>query len=162
MAGVTLLVIRRRIFITHLLLFLLVMGMLAAINYTFSPAVIWYPFPLIGWGLAVALHFLFSVVWARESWAETRDEWRGRLFMQIFVVHLVVYLAVNSLLLFINLHFSPQMLWTLFPAAGWGAGLVMHLVLTLLWCPGTTAAARAEKSAPEDAAPDNNKQADTH
>jgi hypothetical protein len=80
MAKVTLLVIRRRVFIMHLLIFLLVMGMLVALNYTLTPAVIWYVYPLIGWGLAVAIHFLFSVVWARESWAETRDEWKRGLF----------------------------------------------------------------------------------
>ena len=43
-----------------------------------------------------------------------------------FTVHGVTYAAVNSLLLLINLLFSPGFLWALFPVAGWGIGLLHH------------------------------------
>ena len=84
------------------------------------------------------------------------------LFLRFLVVHLVVYLAVNGLLLFVNLYYSPELLWVLFPVAGWGAGVVMHLVLTLLWFPRPAEVEPpVENNVPEDAAPDNCQQIDT-
>lgn len=45
-----------------------------------------------------------------------------------FTIHGVTFAAVNSLLLLINLVFSPGYLWFLFPAASWGIGLLHHYV----------------------------------
>ena len=47
-----------------------------------------------------------------------------------FNVHGVTYAAVNSLLLLINLIFSPGFLWFLFPVAAWGIGLLHHFIET--------------------------------
>lgn len=127
--------IRKRVFIVHLILFLLVMGGLSALNLNFTPTVLWFIYPLIGWGLGVVLHLLFALIWSRENWGETRKDWKSKGFLRSFIVHLVVYLAVNILLLVINLNFTPHILWVLYPAIGWGIGLVLHLVLTLLWGP---------------------------
>ncbi len=135
MAALTLLEARRRAFIVHLILFLLVMGGLAALNLSFTPNTIWFVYPLIGWGIGVVLHYLFAVIWARGSLAEAKTDWKSQGLMRAFVIHLVVYLAVNGILLFINLTYSPQMLWVLFPAVGWGIGVALHLALTLLWAP---------------------------
>lgn len=43
-----------------------------------------------------------------------------------FAVHGIAYGAVNGLLALINLLTSPGFLWFLFPAAGWGIGLLHH------------------------------------
>jgi hypothetical protein len=43
-----------------------------------------------------------------------------------FYGHLVSFLAVNAFLLFINLKYSPQELWFLWPFMGWGIGLLLH------------------------------------
>ena len=43
-----------------------------------------------------------------------------------FAVHGIAYSAVNGLLALINLLTSPGFLWFLFPAAGWGIGLLHH------------------------------------
>ena len=139
MAEVTLLETRRRLFIVHLTLFLLIMGGLAALNFTFTPAVIWFIYPLIAWGFGVVMHFFSAVAWARGSWDETKENWKSRFWIRLFAVHLAVYLAVNSLLLFINLTYSPHLLWVLFAIVPWGIGVIMHLVLTLLWSPGAGA-----------------------
>lgn len=135
MARVMLLTTRRRVFIVHLILFMLVMGGLAAINFSFTPKTVWFVYPLIGWGIGLILHFLFGVAWAVDTMSETSAEWKNKGLMRVFVVHLIVYLAVNGLLLYINLNHSPQMLWVLFPAVGWGIGVILHLTLTLLWGP---------------------------
>ncbi len=52
-----------------------------------------------------------------------------------FYGHLVSYLAVNAFLLFINLKFSPQELWFLWPLMGWGLGLLLHGMKTFNYMP---------------------------
>lgn len=44
-------------------------------------------------------------------------------------IHLAVYLAVNILLLVINLGVSPHKLWFFWPALGWGLGIAGHAFL---------------------------------
>ena len=46
-----------------------------------------------------------------------------------FRIHLAVYLAVNVLLLVINLGVSPHKLWLFWPALGWGLGIAGHAFL---------------------------------
>ena len=127
--------IRRRLFVVHLILYLLIMGGVAALNLTFTPTVIWFVYPLIAWGFCLAMHFFSAVAWARGSWAETKRDWKSRFWIRLFALHLAAYLAVNSLLLFINLTYRPDLLWVLFAVIPWGIGVIMHLVLTLLWAP---------------------------
>jgi hypothetical protein len=43
-----------------------------------------------------------------------------------FYIHLGVYLAVNILLITINLTTSTQYLWFKWPLIGWGIGLFFH------------------------------------
>ncbi len=43
-----------------------------------------------------------------------------------FYIHLVAYLTVNPLLIFINYTTNPAYLWFLWPLFGWGIGLVFH------------------------------------
>jgi hypothetical protein len=46
-----------------------------------------------------------------------------------FRIHLIVYVAVNILLLLINLIASPHHLWFYWPALGWGLGIMGHAFL---------------------------------
>jgi len=43
-----------------------------------------------------------------------------------FGYHLVAYLVINTVLLWINFDTSPQNLWAKWPILGWGIGLVFH------------------------------------
>lgn len=43
-----------------------------------------------------------------------------------FYIHLSVYLAVNLLLITINLIKSSEVLWFIFPFMGWGIGVIFH------------------------------------
>ncbi|MDA1049645.1 MAG: 2TM domain-containing protein [Planctomycetota bacterium] len=43
-----------------------------------------------------------------------------------FHIHLVAYITVNLLLVFINYSTSPQYLWFRWPLLGWGIGLLFH------------------------------------
>ena len=43
-----------------------------------------------------------------------------------FYIHLVIFLAVNFLLVVINLKSSPDRLWFIYPFLGWGIALFLH------------------------------------
>ena len=45
-----------RRFYTHLIVFVLVMLLLFVIDMLTSPGVLWFQWPLLGWGLAVLIH----------------------------------------------------------------------------------------------------------
>jgi hypothetical protein len=47
-----------------------------------------------------------------------------------FYIHLAAYLAVNALLVSINLATSPDRLWCKWPLLGWGLGLLAHALAT--------------------------------
>jgi len=50
--------------------------------------------------------------------------------LQAFYVHLAVYLAVNVLLIAIDMIGNGSLDWAYWPAFGWGIGLVAHAVVT--------------------------------
>ena len=43
-----------------------------------------------------------------------------------FRIHRTVYSCVIPLLAVINLTFSPEFIWFVFPLVGWGLGLTLH------------------------------------
>lgn len=43
-----------------------------------------------------------------------------------FMIHLTVFVAVNTLLYFVNQSASPSVSWFAFPLGGWGLGLAIH------------------------------------
>lgn len=49
-----------------------------------------------------------------------------------FYVHFFVYLAVIGLLLVINLLTGTEYLWVIWPALGWGVGVLLHAVSVFL------------------------------
>jgi hypothetical protein len=50
-----------------------------------------------------------------------------RLFRSMgFKIHLAAFVAVNLLLLAVNLLTTPNHLWFFWPLVGWGIGIVAH------------------------------------
>ena len=50
-----------------------------------------------------------------------------RLFRDLgFKIHFAVYVAVNLLLIAVNLLTDPHVLWFVWPLAGWGIGILAH------------------------------------
>jgi hypothetical protein len=54
-----------------------------------------------------------------------------------FYVHLAVYVAVNTLLIIINLLTSSQYLWFKWPLMGWGIGLFFHALGVFVFSGGS-------------------------
>ena len=70
----------RRGFIAHLIVYILVNVMLIVINLIYVPKVIWFFYPLIGWGIGVAMHYFFGVRWLEKALIEeeAKAEYRAR------------------------------------------------------------------------------------
>ena len=70
----------KRGFSVHLVVYVLVNAMLIAINFIYTPEVLWFFYPLIGWGIGISMHYLFGVRWI-EKWLKGREvkaEYRAR------------------------------------------------------------------------------------
>lgn len=111
-----------RIFLAHLAAFIAGTLICAAVNLWLTPGTLWFPWVLMGWGIAVATHDLALLL------RMTRR--RERIFIdkcaRSFTVHLFAYLAVVLLLFFVNLTVTPKSWWFYWVALGWGAGLIPH------------------------------------
>ncbi len=111
-----------RIFVAHLAAFVAVVLICAAVNLWLTPNTLWFPWVLMGWGIAVATHALALLLRMTHR--------RERVFIdnctRSFTVHLFAYVATVLLLFLVNLTVTPKVWWFYWVALGWGAGLVPH------------------------------------
>jgi hypothetical protein len=114
--------LKMRAFLIHLWAFVVVVAVLAGINLLTNPMTLWFVWVLIGWGIAVAAHDVALLLQMTHR--------RERIFndpkMRAFLIHLFLYVAVNLVLLAVNLILTPQVWWFYWPMLGWGAGLIAH------------------------------------
>lgn len=61
----------------------------------------------------------------KELYEKARDRIKE---LKDFYSHLVTYVIVNAILIFINLKFSPGYHWFYWVLLGWGIGLVVHFI----------------------------------
>jgi hypothetical protein len=57
----------RRGFFIHAVVYALVQAALITINLVVVPDFLWFPFPLIGWGIGLAMHYLFGFRWVERE-----------------------------------------------------------------------------------------------
>ena len=57
----------KRDFRIHLVAYVLVNAMLIAFNLKYSPKVIWFFYPLLGWGIGITVHYLYAVRWIERD-----------------------------------------------------------------------------------------------
>jgi hypothetical protein len=50
--------------------------------------------------------------------------------IKLFYIHLALYLAINAILLTVNLATNPAYLWFIWPLLFWTKGLVLHALST--------------------------------
>jgi hypothetical protein len=97
----------------HLTAFIAVTSLMVWINLDTSPQYFWAKWPLAGWAVGLLFHG-FSV------FSSSIRINRG------FSYHLVSYLIINALLIFINLDLSPYYLWFKFPLMAWTVMIAFH------------------------------------
>jgi hypothetical protein len=121
----------KRVFLIHLAVYLIVNALLAIINLNQTPdegqpRELWFFWPLAGWGMGVAIHAL-AMLFGRK--VKDGDLFAGK-DVQGFVVHLFIYMAVNTLLIAINLSATSESLWFYWPLLGWGIAIAVHALFT--------------------------------
>jgi len=111
-----------RIFLVHLATYVAVTAVCAALNLWLKPGTLWWPWVLIGWGVAVATHAFALLL------RKTRG--RQRIFIdpkaRAFAVHLFAYVAAVLVLLYVNVVVTPKVWWFYWVALGWGIGLAFQ------------------------------------
>jgi hypothetical protein len=50
-----------------------------------------------------------------------------------FYSHLAFYLVFNGIIIFINLKYSPNVLWFFWTSFSWGIGLLIHAIKVFKW-----------------------------
>ena len=55
-----------------------------------------------------------------------------------FYIHLTVYLLVNTFLTILNLTFSRDYIWVIWPMIGWGSGVIIHGLRTFVFTAEST------------------------
>ena len=102
----------------HFLLFLIINALLMAINFLFSPQFWWFIFPIFGWLIGIAVHLAAELT--------------KNLFphMRAFIIHIAVYVSGILFLLIIDYMFSEALTWALYPLIFWGAGLLVHGIIS--------------------------------
>ncbi len=65
----------------------------------------------------------------KEAYRELKKEEERRGFL----THFAIYVVVNTMLITINLLYSPNDIWFIFPLIGWGIGILMHYLFGVRW-----------------------------
>ncbi len=141
----------RKGLLEHLIVYVMVNAMLIATNLIYSPDKIWFINSLLWWGIGLAMHFIYAfflveryvrndqmkaeyIARQRAKAGEISLDDYKMAYREIeirnarkwFFIHLSIYVIVNSLLIFINLFYTPEILWFVYPLLGWGIGIVIH------------------------------------
>jgi hypothetical protein len=93
---------------------LVVVGLLLAVinNYVAPSEYQWWLWAAVPWAAGLALHAFFAYPTSKHTDIGT---------------HLYAYLVVNLLLVFIDWFVAGTITWAVWPAAGWGVLLALHL-----------------------------------
>lgn len=77
---------------------------------------------------------------------DLRQQARDRVATKLsFFIHLAVYIAVNVLLIAVNLLTVPEHLWFYWPLLGWGIGVIAHGAGVLLYFKWNSLVGRMEE-----------------
>lgn len=119
-------------FLGHLGPYVMVIGLLAVINFLTDPGGYpWFIWPALGWGVGLAFHLMGVLLSEMKSLS---NKWRG------FLGHAGSYAIIMGLLIAIYLMSDPGGYpWFIWPALGWGVAVAMHLWGMLLGKEETTA-----------------------
>lgn len=117
--------VMKLIFLVHLYVYIAVNLLLLGINFVGWQGFAWFPLPLIGWGIGIALHYaLYKFSISRKV----------KIMDAIFILHFITYALVNLLLIYVNISnlWENFNFWFLLPLFGWGIGIIIHLTVNQL------------------------------
>lgn len=98
--------------------YLILCGVLTAVNGIYTPEQFWAGWIWIAWGASLILRAVLPATGGGKTASPRRAFYR----------HLNCYLYVMALLAAINYLYTPQYPWAVWPAAGWGFALALQAV----------------------------------
>ena len=57
-------------FFIHLVIYIFVNSLLISVNLMYFPKILWFFYPLIGWGIGIIIHYLFGIRWLEKTLKE--------------------------------------------------------------------------------------------
>ena len=113
----------------HFGVYVIVSILMVAVNWYFSPDIIWFFYPIFGWLIGVAEHFTAYLVYARGVYPMAK---RGIIF------HIVSYIFALIFLYLINFAINVRVPWVIIPAFFWGTGLLIHVIVYSIYHRGVS------------------------
>jgi len=108
----------------HVGFFIIINLLLFIINFLFTPEFYWIVFPCFSWLIGVSMHTLSYILYARGVYPMAK---RGVIY------HLVSYIFVMLLLFITNFITLSGLYWVIFPAIFWGAAVILHVIIYILY-----------------------------
>ncbi len=68
-----------------------------------------------------------------EGYKKAYREIRAEEEKRGFLIHLAVYVLVNTMLIVSNFLYSPEAIWFFYPLLGWGIGITAHYLNAVRW-----------------------------
>ncbi|MCD6460480.1 2TM domain-containing protein, partial [bacterium] len=122
----------RMFFMFHCSIYLTVVGLLVLINVMNFEGLWWSFWPAWFWGIMLVSNYLYAYilvdVFSKNPMQSERFERKA-----LFWMHLLVFLLTNGTFVFINIMYSPQIIWSVYPLCGWGIGLFYHFFFTYVF-----------------------------
>ncbi len=112
-------------FLRHLVIYLMVGSYLLYRDLSANHAILWAYWPLMGWGIGVALHGWKTWSWSHRTIA-SKSESRTRSIGERYGV----FLIMSVVFVIIDVATSGRLTWAYYPIAGWGFGLLMAATRT--------------------------------
>ncbi len=126
----------------HIAIYIIINLLLLGVNLLFTPEFYWFLFPLFSWLIGANMHTLAYILYARGVYPMAK---RGAIY------HIDSYISVMLFLFVINFTTLSEYYWVIFPAIFWGAGVVLHIIIYLLYYSGTEKKSQRFKSRKEAA-----------
>ena len=121
----------------HIVIFLIVTFLLTSINMMTIPYYPWIIYVFFGWLIGIAEHIAAYIIYAKGIYPNAK---RGVIF------HIIAYIFVNlllNLIFYLNEVYYTGFLfpledpnpfpWPAFPLVFWGAGLLIHIAVYLIF-----------------------------
>ncbi|MBU0581330.1 MAG: 2TM domain-containing protein [Candidatus Margulisbacteria bacterium] len=137
------------LFYFHLALYIGGSTVMITINLLLHAKSLWFPIPMIGWGLWLLFHFFMTFLCQGIQTQEWRDRRIKKLyfgekhskeverdatlrffFWNLFYLHLALYLLCNLMMVIINMLTGTEILWFIWPLLAWGMFMLFHFGLT--------------------------------
>jgi len=132
----------RRAFMEHATFYVLINSAFILLNLSTFSQRLWFQYPLMFWGFGLLIHFVS--VFFLTDYGAMADRFAGFIdgkplyegFIRFHrekarrgvIVHAVLYAIANAVLVALNLSFTPNTMWFIYPLLGWGIGLLFHFV----------------------------------